>query len=152
MGDICYFAYGSNLSIDRKEQRTDAIRDARVACLRGYRLAFNKPGARGEVYANIVPSPEDMVWGVVYLCNPAAMASLDAYEGVSGGHYRREPVEVHVRDGTIMMADVYIASGKLLIENGRPSDSYLHRILQGARQHGLPEQHIRLIEQLAGRG
>ena len=78
--DIWYFAYGSNLSMDRTQQRTGSIRSARKACLKDYRLAFNKGGLGGEVYANIVPSPGDVVWGVVYLCDQEAMAGLDDFE------------------------------------------------------------------------
>ena len=56
---VWYFAYGSNLDRDQKEARTGAIREARVARLRGYRLAFNKRASKaGRLYANIVPDPD----------------------------------------------------------------------------------------------
>ena len=55
-GDVWYFAYGSNMSRDRKEKRTGLIRSARKARLPGYRLAFNKDNHSGGAYANIVPA------------------------------------------------------------------------------------------------
>ena len=76
--DIWYFGYGSNLSMDRKEQRTGSIRSARTACLKDYRFAFNKGGAGGEVYANIMPSPGKVVWGVVYLCDQLAVTVVES--------------------------------------------------------------------------
>ena len=69
-GDTWYFAFGSNLWINQKVERTGAIRQGderpRIATLKGFRLAFNKRGLRGNVYANIVEAPEDEVLGVVY--------------------------------------------------------------------------------------
>lgn len=147
--DIWYFAYGSNLSMDRKQQRTGLIRSARTAFLKNYRFAFNKGGAGGEVYANIVPSPGDVVWGVVYLCNPQAMASLDHYEAVETGDYWRRPVEVETSDAELLKAEVYIAGESFLIADGRPRPWYLDLILSGARKHGLPEEYIKSIEELA---
>ena len=148
--DTFYFAYGSNLSIDRKQQRTGAIRSARLACLKDYRFAFNKGGASGEVYANIVPALGEVVWGVVYLCNPQAMTWLDEYEGVEGGHYRRITVEVHTNGGQIVRAETYIAGEGFIVKESRPSRSYLERILRGAEEHNLPAEHVRRIEELAG--
>lgn len=147
--DIWYFAYGSNLSMDRKQQRTGLIRSARTACLKGYRFAFNKGGAGGEVYANIVASPGDVVWGVVYLCDPKAMASLDHYESVETGDYWRQPVEVETTDGEQLRAEVYLAGEDFVIAVGHPRPWYLDLILSGAKKHGLPEEYIRRIEELA---
>jgi hypothetical protein len=45
--DKWYFAYGSNLFIDQKEQRTGRIRQAVCCRLAEYRFAFNK--RRGNV-------------------------------------------------------------------------------------------------------
>ena len=57
--DVWYFAYGSNLWRDQKQDRTGAIRQGderpRIARLADHRLAFNKRGARGELFANIMP-------------------------------------------------------------------------------------------------
>ena len=100
--DIWYFAYASNLSLDRKQQPTGSIRSARIACLKDYRFAFNKGGAGGEVYANIVPSPGDVVWGVVYLCEPQAMASLGRIKRSSSFPalcVQVEPMEHEIDDG-----------------------------------------------------
>jgi gamma-glutamylcyclotransferase len=147
--DIWYFAYASNLSLDRKQQPTGSIRSVRIACLKNYRFAFNKGGAGGEVYANIVPSPGDVVWGVVYLCDPQAMASLDEHEAVVRGDYWRHSVEVETTDGELLKADTYFAGEDSLIEEGRPRPWYLDLILLGARKHGLPEEYIKTIEELA---
>ena len=147
--DIWYFAYGSNLSVDRKRQPTGSIRSARTACLKDYRFAFNKGVAGGAVYANIVPSPGDVVWGVVYLCDAQAMAILDDYEALETGDYWRQPVEIETADGEKLKAEAYIAGEGFVVADGRPGPWYLDLIISGARNHGLLEEYIRHIEELA---
>jgi len=148
-GDEWYFAYGSNLSVDQKEMRTGRIRKATKCRLPGHRLAFNKEGRHGEVYANIMPDAKSEVWGVAYLCNPEAMNELDRFEGVPGGHYHREKVEVVTETGEKLSAVAYVAGPRPVTEEGWPSKDYLERILKGAAHHGLPAEYIREIEQRA---
>lgn len=65
MDDHWYFSYGSNLAIDQKESRTGKIREARRACLAGYRIVFNKVGSDGTGKANIWPDGTRVVWGMM---------------------------------------------------------------------------------------
>ena len=132
-GDIWYFAYGSNLSKQRMLQRTGAIPGSRQVFLKDYRLAFNAHVGQ-EFYANIVPSIGDVVRGVAYQCNPAAITALDHYEGVTRGCYRRATVEVEVEDGERIRAEVYIAGENYVSENGRPTAFYLGLIITGAER------------------
>ena len=149
-GDCWYFAYGSNLCIRRMESRTGPIREIRVCVLKGYRLAFNKQGDSGDIYANIIAEDDGEVWGVIYLCDQAAMAKLDLREGVAGGHYRRENVTVVAKAAETVPAIAYIAQPAYVCAEGRPSDDYLGKILKGAREHGLPEGYITSIEECGG--
>lgn len=149
MSDTWYFAYGSNLSKGRKEDRTGLIRCSLRARLKGYRLAFNKKASKGSVYANIVRKEESEVWGVIYLCNPEAMAELDLREGVMDGHYQRVQITVELDDGTQRSAETYIAGQKYVGSEEKPSDDYLHYILTGANEHGLPIEYIERIQTLA---
>ncbi|SRR6266545_5952383 len=99
-GDIWYFAYGSNLSVKQKEQRTGKIRAALRCRLPGHRFAFNKRSRRNELAANILPTPGHDVWGVAYLRGPEAMRLMDRYEGVSAGDYGglNNPVRKHLQN------------------------------------------------------
>jgi gamma-glutamylcyclotransferase (GGCT)/AIG2-like uncharacterized protein YtfP len=147
MSDTWYFAYGSNLSVDRKMARTGAIRKAVRCRLPAYRIAFNKrPDLDVGAYANIIPDASEAVWGVAYLCDEDAVAELDGYEGVSGGHYRHEIVEVVTDTGEVLRALAYTAGDDRLCEERRPTSTYLQRILEGARYHQLPEDYIELLE------
>jgi gamma-glutamylcyclotransferase (GGCT)/AIG2-like uncharacterized protein YtfP len=150
--DVWDFAYGSNLSRVRMEKRTGRIRQAVRCYLPDHRLAFNKKAQEdGEVYASIIPSDGDRVWGAVYLCDPDAMGKLDRCEGVRDGHYYRMPVEVIGDDGAIFGAIAYVAGKDFVIAESRPSDEYLKHILDGAEEHALPEEYIEQIKSLAGR-
>jgi gamma-glutamylcyclotransferase len=144
-GDVWYFAYGSNLSKQRMQQRIGVIPVSQRAFLRDYGLTFNARVGQ-EFYANIVLSRGDVVRGVVYRCNPTAMAVLDRYEGVAQGCYRRAAVEVETEDGGRILAEVYIAGEKYVSENGRPNAFYLGLIIAGAKEHRLPDQYIHWIE------
>jgi cation transport regulator ChaC len=150
-GDRWYFAYGSNLFVDQKEDRTGHIRQVIRCRLPGYRFAFNQRGKKGEVHANIVPEAGAEVWGVIYLCNPAAFRDMDDYEGVASGDYRRLPVHVIKDSGEEVDAIAYIAGDRFVSEPGKPSGEYLERIISGARHHELPEEYIERVEAL-GKG
>ena len=142
-----YFAYGSNLSIDKMIERTGAVdqRDdrPRLARLPNYRLVFNVHH-RGQVFANI-HSPGKGVLGVLYCCSPAALNKLDNYE--TG--YERQRVMVVTENGDKLEAFAYIASSTNAAISGKPSPEYLHKIISGARQHGLPETYVEEIEAIA---
>ena len=149
MSDHWYFAYGSNLSTEQKENRTGSIREARRARLYRYRIAFNKRGSDGTGKANIVPDPNRTVWGVVYRCSSDALREMDRYEGVAGGHYARKTVRVRTEAGDELDAITYIAGEEFVDDLCIPSKQYLETILQGARHHGLPEDYIHEIQSVA---
>jgi gamma-glutamylcyclotransferase len=149
--DTWYFAYGSNLFVDQKVLRTGAIRKPVRCRLPGYRFVFNKRARSGDgVYANVVPDDSATVWGVACLCNEAAIAELDGYEGVSGGDYRHQHVGVVTDEGEALHALTYVAGDDYVCEEGRPRADYLDAILDGARHHGLPEDYVASIEALGG--
>ena len=152
MADTWYFAYGSNLSIDRKQHRTDAIRQAIRCRLPGYRLAFNKQHPVHNRCANIVADNDGVVWGVIYLCNAEAMRKLDRNEGVSTGDYKRLPVAVVTDAGEEIAAVAYIAGERFVCNEGQPTQEYLDHVLVGAREHGLPEPYITAIQRIAAGG
>ena len=148
-GDQWYFAYGSNLFVDQKEERTGRIRQAIRSRLSGYRFVFNKRGGKGQIYANLVPDESAEVWGVVYLCDPEAIRGMDRYEGVASGHYERISVKVNQVTGETVEAITYVAGEDFVCEPGKPSVEYLGKIIYGARHHALPEEYVRVIEALA---
>jgi cation transport regulator ChaC len=146
--DVWYFAYGSNLWIDQKQDRTGLIRSGderpRLARLADYRLAFNKQGRGGGVFANIMPCPGEQVIGVAYRCSPATLDTMSEYEI----GYERQVVTVALDDGPSIEAVTYVAMKGSVVDDACPSPPYLERIVKGAAQHGLPEDYIEKIRLL----
>jgi gamma-glutamylcyclotransferase (GGCT)/AIG2-like uncharacterized protein YtfP len=149
-----YFAYGSNLSTAQMIARAawdDAdMERPRLARLPGYRLAFNMLADDGCRYANIVASGDgaagDGVLGVLYCCTEEMLARLDIFEE----GYERRQVEVTDEAGRIFSSIVYIALPETTTSEGPPRIEYLSIILKGAREQGLPETYVRIINRLAG--
>lgn len=129
--DLWYFAYGSNLDLARKQTRTGAIRESRLALLSGYRLAFNKKGSEDEVYANLLADPTEETLGVIYRCTPETLDTLDRFEGAYSGHYQRMEFQVRTLDGEILSAIAYVARAEVVISESKPSDEYFGYIMRG---------------------
>ena len=138
---LWYFAYGSNLLIEQMIARTGESchggHRPRFARLADHRLVFQRLTPAGTAFANIV-SPGDGVLGVVYSCSPAALDRLDDYER----GYTRQLIRVTDHRGEVLEALAYVMTATMAASLGRPSDDYLKKIVDGARQHGLPEQYI----------
>lgn len=146
--DTWYFAYGSNMSIERMKDRTGAIRQHITSRLKGFRLVFNKRADDGGVFANFEPNESSEVWGVAYLCDPKAMKTLDRKEGVTGGHYKRIKIQVEGSAGELIRCVTYVAGDKFVCEAAAPAKDYLQHLLDGARDHNLPSLYIDFIKEL----
>ena len=108
----------------------------------GFRLAFEKTGADGTGRANLAPAVGGLVWGVVWTLPESAWAVLDGFER---GYARRE-VEA-LCAGARLRAQTYLAldpaDAPLAV-----SAAYARLVLDGAREHGLPAEHLARIESL----
>jgi hypothetical protein len=84
----------------------------------------------------------ERIWGVVFALDAAEKPVLDRAEGL-GTAYKEEAVQVHTSDGLIAMT-AYVA---FRTRSGlQPWDWYKQYVLDGAREHGLPDDHVRMIE------
>ena len=97
-----YFAYGSNLDPEQMDWRCpDAI------ALGAARLDDWAWRIGGRGYATVSPSPGHHVWGGAWNVSDSDLARLDRYEGVAGGHYRREFVIVMAEDQPVELHLLY---------------------------------------------
>ncbi len=154
-----YFAYGSNMSRMRVTERIPGARPRGAAWMENRRLSFNKPGRDGTGKANLIEHPGSHVWGVVYELDADAWDVLDRFE--SG--YSRLIVEVRSgwnaagvrrrRDASCFEVQTYLWSGEEGAEAEgdaltSPASWYLDHLREGAREHGLPDYYLRMIESL----
>ncbi|KAJ3522631.1 hypothetical protein NMY22_g11809 [Coprinellus aureogranulatus] len=72
-----YFGYGSNLWIDQMNRRCPESKLVGIGLLKDWKWIINNRG-----YANIILSPTDIVYGLVYEISATDEASLDRSEGV----------------------------------------------------------------------
>ncbi len=101
-------------------------------------------GSDGNVYANLL-TPGEGVLGVIYSCGEAHLKKLDAFEE----GYERRVVRVRLENGDEREAFTYFAESASMGQCSRPTAIYLAKILDGARQHGLPDAYIRKLEATA---
>jgi AIG2-like family len=121
-----YIAYGSNMCRAQMAERCPAARLLGVAALPGRRFLINRQG-----YATLVTAPAEGAWGLVWALGAEDESSLDRYEAVAEGEYRKE---------TVVLPDfgealIYIAADAT---PGAPLPGYLEGILAAAAAAGLP--------------
>lgn len=140
-----YFAYGSNMSQARLQQRIPSAVRIGVARLAGYRFGFQVASTKdgsGKCDALYTASESDLVIGVLFRIDPEARPVLDGYEGV-GVEYRAAQVEVELTDGRREQALIYL--GTNLDPGLRPYSWYREHVLRGARENRLPAEYIEAI-------
>lgn len=132
-----YFAYGSNLLIERLQNRVSCFGTVTVVktfVLNNYNLVFNVKGG----YANIIPLNGSIVEGVLYELNETQIEELDKYEGC----YRR----VYFKQGNdrfiSYICHPYFVEDKLTI----PSLLYLNIIIDGAMANKLKFTYNKLVK------
>ena len=140
-----YFAYGSNMASSQMADRCPGAVYLGVARLPGYRLAFDAwSNRRGGLVADVLPAPGLDVWGVVWEVTEEHAESLDRYEGVARGQYRRQDMRLQSTAGEAVEAFAYVICDPG--EEGPTTDGYQAILLEGAREHGLPPYWVKAIE------
>ncbi|HDN19555.1 MAG TPA: gamma-glutamylcyclotransferase [Candidatus Acetothermia bacterium] len=112
----------------------------KLGWLCGYSLVFNKEANDGSGYANICPQRDSVVYGVLYALTEDELQKLDQYEGVPC-HYRRIILRVETKEGP-QHAECYVAVEDKVKEGLKPRKDYLQHLIQGAKEHNLPEEYI----------
>ena len=140
-----YFAFGSNMSITRIKKRLEYRPPYEVGFVEGYKLVFNKQAycKPGVGYANIIPSENDRVYGILYDVTNGDLSKLDIKEGVADNHYVRSMIDIHV-DDTVIQAVTYIAHESRIVDNLLPEKEYLAHLL--AARDLLPDEYIQKLE------
>jgi AIG2-like family len=145
---ISYFAYGSNMLLERLKKRVPSARVLGTAILGGYALRFNKLSKDGSGRANIVRcgDPRAVVHGVLYHLDDDERPRLDKAEGLGNG-YQVRYLRVR-RDGVGAEEEVftYVATPDAIRNNLPPFRWYKNMVIEGATQNRLPESYVRQIE------
>lgn len=141
-----YFAYGSNMNVDRMRERDVAFVSALPGSLFHHRLAFNKSSTEisGISYANIVREIGGVVEGVLYqLSDEQQLFKLDVFEGTPY-FYSRDKFWIEA-GGERIAAWVYVANAALIKEGLKPAHWYLQHLLAG--KDYLTDEYYYMLEQ-----
>jgi len=140
-----YLAYGSNMNRAIFESRRGMRPlQAQPALLENYGLRFNLPVGPGERgAANLESEAGSRIWGVLYLITVEQSEHLDLTEGVPRGAYRRLPVRTIADGGEQIEAFTYQSDRTSL--GRKPSPRYIGLLIEGAVQHGLPDDYLRYL-------
>ncbi|MEM7120588.1 MAG: gamma-glutamylcyclotransferase family protein [Pseudomonadota bacterium] len=146
--ELLSFAYGSNMASRYLRQECPSATAVMRAALPNYRIEFRRfsTNMKGGI-STIMEAPGDLVHGILYRIRRADFDALDALENLGEGLYRRETFLVLGEDGGWHKGDLYRVA--------RPAgpfkvaSAYLALMLEGAREHGLPDAYIESLEALA---
>ena len=127
-----YFAYGSNMNVQRMTDRRVNYDQRIQGTLYNYQLSFNKINTKktGIGYANILSKAGSKVKGALYSITPEAIQILDGHEGYPS-HSGRERIFVHTQEHGVVEAWVYIAQLDKTANGLVPEDEYLKHLLAG---------------------
>ena len=140
---IFYFAYGSNMAVERVTRRIAAAEKLCSAKLADYCLQFHKVSKDGSGKCDIVPavSPDAVVYGVLFKFLRHDLAEMDRIEGPG---YKRITVRVMAESIGTVSAETYVAT---TVDPGLlPYSWYKQHVLRGAIAGALPAAYIELLE------
>ncbi len=144
---VWYFAYGSNMN-ERlfRDRRHMTPVETRIGRLNNHRLCFTVAGGRRpgiSAPANIADDPGGVVHGVLYLLPLRKFVRLDASEG---RQYAYLWTEVQDEAGETIPVVTFMAAPS--VPEGRPSPPYMKIVREAARQRGLPQEYISVLDHI----
>ena len=138
------FAYGANMDpVHMRERCPGAIR---LGLANVPDHAFDIAAAG---FGMLRPLPGSVVRGVLWRLQPADEASLDEFEGIATGFYRKGVLPVVTESGGTVDAMFYSPCDE---RPGTPAAGYLERILEVGKELGFPEEYLREIATAGKRG
>jgi hypothetical protein len=140
---MLHFAYGSNMSRALMAGRCPGAKALGTAVLDHWRFVICRAG-----YASIEPGAGARVHGVLWRLDLRDVAAVDAYENLAAGLYIRRTLPV-CRGGRLTPAWVYIAGRR---GEGAPKPSYIHLVVEAARDWGLPAPYIGSLQRWSTSG
>jgi gamma-glutamylcyclotransferase (GGCT)/AIG2-like uncharacterized protein YtfP len=140
-----YFAYGSNMSLLRLQQRVPSARRLEVVTLKNHQLRFNMSGkdGSGKCDAFATHNSDDKVIGALFEIDESEKAILDQAESL-GSRYSEKLVSVQNASGEMFEALIYCAIK--INSTLKPFSWYLKHVLVGAKETKLPADYLAIIE------
>jgi gamma-glutamylcyclotransferase len=142
---VKYFAYGSNMSLVRLQERVPSAQKLEMVTLKNHQLRFNMSGTDGSGKCDSFETnnSEDIVIGALFEINENEKVILDRAESLGFG-YNEKFVFVQNYSGEIFEALIYCA---IKIDASlKPYSWYLNHVIIGAKETKLPLDYLAAIE------
>ena len=142
---IKYFAYGSNMSLLRLQERVPSAKRLETVTLKHHQLRFNMSGTddSGKCDAFQTGNSTDSVIGAMFEINKDEKGVLDQAESLGSG-YNEKLVSVQNDLGEIFEATTYYAIK--LDASLKPYSWYLNHVIIGAKETKVPDEYLAVIE------
>ncbi len=124
-----YFAYGANMIAADMARRCPEARELGPVILPGWRLVVGRKG-----YATIVHEPGARVIGVLWSLTPQCERTLDEFEEIDSGLFRRETIDVEGEPALVYIAEDPAA--------GPARAAYLKAVIAAAEARGFPAEYV----------
>jgi gamma-glutamylcyclotransferase (GGCT)/AIG2-like uncharacterized protein YtfP len=134
-----YAAYGGNMDPALMAERCPHSPQHGTGWLEGWRLTFGGEdiGWEGPL-ATVVEDVAERVFVVLYEISHLDERSLDRWDGVTLGYFRKTRVRVETLDGDAA-AWLYVLNA---YEGGLPSERYLGMLADAAEKAGAPADYV----------
>ena len=134
-----YAAYAGNMDPARMARRCPHSPQQGTGWLEGWRLTFGGADLGWEgALPTVVEESGHRVFVALYELSELDEASLDEWDGVSLGYYRKAKVRVSTLDGDVL-AWLYVLND---YEGGLPSARYLGMMADAAEEAGAPSDYL----------
>ncbi len=133
------FAYGANMDPFHMGERCPGAERLGLGTVPDYAFGIAAGG-----FGTIRPAPGSVVRGVLWRLEPADLASLDEFEGVAAGFYRKGVLPVVTESGRTVEAMFYSPSDD---RPGTAAPGYLERILEVGEELGFPADYLEELRQ-----
>lgn len=142
-----YFAYGSNMSLVRLQQRVPSAKKIGVFTLKEHQLRFHKSSkdGSGKCDAFQTINVDNTVIGALFEINENEKKALDKAEGLGYG-YNQKRVKVQNDVGDAYEAITYYATKT--DSSLKPYSWYLNHVVIGAKETKVPAQYLAMIESI----
>jgi gamma-glutamylcyclotransferase len=146
IGDLMkYFAYGSNMSILRLQERVPSAKRLDIVTLKNHQLRFNMGAddGSGKCDSFQTNNNEDIVIGALFDINKNEKGILDRAESLGHG-YNEKLVFVENNLGEVFEALIYCA---IKIDPSlKPYYWYINHVIIGAKETKVPAEYLAFIE------
>lgn len=141
---MLYFAYGSNMCTNKLRKVAPSCKEPFITKLKKHVLRFHKCSIdeSGKADAYLTDNEADEVWGVVFHVDDSEEGNLDKSED----GYNKTDIEVFDNEKNPHVVKTYIAKKDRIVPALKPYSWYKRLVIEGARQHSLPEEYIDEIE------